>query len=82
MSHEVKIGNLLLGGDNPIRLQSMTTASTNDVEACVNQCIRIINAGADLVRLTTQGLREVESLRHIKAELRRRGYETDRKSVV
>lgn len=76
MSHEVKIGNLLLGGDNPIRLQSMTTASTNDVEACVNQCIRIINAGADLVRLTTQGLREVESLRHIKAELRRRGYET------
>ena len=76
MSHEVKIGNLLLGGSNPIRLQSMTTASTNDVEACVEQSVRIIRAGADLVRLTTQGLREVESLKQIKAELRRRGYET------
>ncbi len=76
MSYEVKIGNLLLGGENPVRLQSMTTASTNDVEACVEQSIRIIRAGADLVRLTTQGQREVESLAKIKAELRRRGYAT------
>ncbi len=76
MSHEVRIGNLRLGGTNPIRLQSMTTASTNDVEACVSQCIKIIDSGADLVRLTTQGIREVESLREIRNRLRSLGYDT------
>ncbi|MBR1593597.1 MAG: (E)-4-hydroxy-3-methylbut-2-enyl-diphosphate synthase [Alloprevotella sp.] len=75
MSHEVHIGKLTLGGRNPIRLQSMTTASTNDVEACVAQCVKIIEAGGDLVRLTTQGLREVESLRRIKERLRALGYD-------
>ena len=76
MSHEVRIGNLRLGGTNPIRLQSMTTASTNDVESCVSQCIKIIDSGADLVRLTTQGIREVESLREIRNRLRSLGYDT------
>ncbi len=75
-SHEIHIGKLALGGGNPIRLQSMTTASTNDVDACVSQAERIIRAGADLVRFTTQGRREVENLARIKERLRSLGYDT------
>ena len=75
-SHEIHVGKLALGGGNPIRLQSMTTASTNDVDACVSQAERIIRAGADLVRFTTQGRREVESLARIKERLRSLGYDT------
>ena len=75
-SHAVKVGNTTIGGGNPLRLQSMTTTLTTDTEASVEQCIRIIEAGADLVRLTTQGLREAENLRNIRAELDRRGYHT------
>ena len=75
-SHEVKVGNTLMGGGHPLRLQSMTTTLTTDTEASVEQCIRIIEAGADLVRLTTQGTREAENLRNIRAELDRRGYHT------
>ena len=74
-SHEVMIGNRPLGGENPLRIQSMTTAPTTDTEACVKQCIAIFDAGADYVRLTTQGTREAENLRNIKAELRKRGYD-------
>lgn len=74
-SHEVMIGNRPLGGDNPLRIQSMTTTATTDTEGCVKQCIAIFDAGADYVRLTTQGTREAENLRHIKAELRRLGYD-------
>ena len=74
-SHEVMIGNRPLGGDNPLRIQSMTTTATTDTEGCVKQCIAIFDAGADYVRLTTQGTREAENLRHIKAELRRPGYD-------
>ena len=70
-SHEVKVGNTLMGGGHPLRLQSMTTTLTTDTEASVEQCIRIIEAGADLVRLTTQGTREAENLRNIRAELDR-----------
>ena len=73
-SHLVKVGTTSIGGDSPLRLQSMTTRATTDTEGCVEQCIRIIDAGADLVRLTTQGTREAENLRHIKDELRQRGY--------
>lgn len=76
MSHEIHVGKLALGGANPIRLQSMTTASTNDVEACVLQAERIIRAGADIVRFTTQGRREVENLARIKERLRELGYDT------
>lgn len=74
-SHEVRIGNRPLGGNNPLRIQSMTTTQTTDTEASVKQCIAIFDAGADYVRLTTQGTREAENLRHIKAELHRLGYD-------
>lgn len=70
----VKIGNVLLGGDNPIRIQSMTDTDTKDTEATVDQIIRIIEAGADLVRVSVQGIREAENLKNIRAELDRRGY--------
>lgn len=73
-SHEVRIGKLRIGGANPVAVQSMTTCSTMDTEGCVEQSIRIVDAGADLVRLTTQGTREAENLRAIKAGLAARGY--------
>ena len=60
-SHQVAIGNRPLGGDQPLRIQSMTTAPTTDTEACVKQCIAIFDAGADYVRLTTQGTRDSRS---------------------
>ncbi len=74
-SHEVKVGHRPLGGDCPIRLQSMTTASTMDTEACVEQCKRIFDAGADYVRLTAQGRREAENLREIRRRLHEAGYD-------
>ncbi len=70
-TNEVNIGVKPLGGANAIRLQSMTTTPTADVEASVAQCLRIIRAGADYVRLTAQGMREVEGLRSIHEGLRR-----------
>lgn len=72
-SHAIRIGSLLLGGEHPVRIQSMTSTDTNDVQASVDQCIRMIEAGAELVRLTTQGKREVENLEKIGMELHRRG---------
>lgn len=74
-SHEVRIGHRPLGGDHPLRLQSMTTAATTDTEACVAQCKRIFDAGADYVRLTTQGVREAENLRAIRDRLHADGYD-------
>ncbi len=76
ISQVVKVGNLLIGGDNPIRVQSMTTTNTNDTEACVAQAKRIIDAGGELVRLTTQGRREAENMQHIGDALKRDGYFT------
>ena len=64
------VGALDMGGDNPVRIQSMTTTDTNDTEASVAQAKRIIAAGGELVRLTTQGKREAENLKHINAQLR------------
>ena len=75
-SSEVKVGNLTIGGDAPIRVQSMATVSTLDTENAVAQAIRIIEAGGELVRFTTQGTREAENLRNIKTELVKRGYDT------
>ncbi len=72
----INIGSIPLGGDYPIRLQSMTNTDTLDTKASVEQCIRIIEAGADYVRLTTQGVREAENLAVIKKELRKAGFET------
>ncbi len=76
ISTEVMIGTVPLGGNNPIRLQSMTNTDTLDTRASVEQCIRIIEAGADYVRLTAQGIREAENLATIKKELRKAGFET------
>ena len=73
-THEVKIGKLRIGGENRVAVQSMTTCSTLDTEGCIAQAIRIIEAGGQLVRLTTQGTREAENLRNIKAGLAERGY--------
>lgn len=69
---EVFVGLKPLGGDNPIRLQSMTTTPTADAAASAEQCMRIIRSGADYVRLTAQGMREVDGLREIERLLRER----------
>lgn len=68
------VGRLNIGGDNPVRIQSMTTTSTLDTEGSVAQCKRIIDAGGELVRLTTQGRREAENLANISRQLRAEGY--------
>ncbi len=73
-SLEVKIGSLALGDDHPVRVQSMTNVPTSEIELSVEQCIRIVDAGGEIVRLTTQGTKEVESLARIREELRLRGY--------
>ncbi len=70
---EVQIGGKPLGGNHPIRVQSMTNTSTMDTEACVAQTLRIAEAGGDYVRLTTQGVREAENLRNINAGVRAAG---------
>ena len=75
-AHEVNVGDTPLGGDNPIRVQSMTTTPTADTEACVEQAKRIIEAGGEYVRLTTQGVREAENLKNINARLREEGITT------
>ena len=74
ISTEVRIGNLRLGGTNPIRIQSMATVDTNDTEGCVSQAKRIIDAGGELVRFTTQGTREAENMKNISARLKADGY--------
>ena len=73
-SSVTRVGNLEIGGDNPIRIQSMNTTDTNDTEACVAQAKRIIDAGGELVRLTTQGSREAENMKNISARLKQDGY--------
>ncbi|WP_311549914.1 4-hydroxy-3-methylbut-2-en-1-yl diphosphate synthase [Prevotella aurantiaca] len=70
------IGALDMGGENPVRIQSMTTTNTNDTEASVAQVKRIIAAGGELVRLTTQGKREAENLKNINSQLRTEGIMT------
>ncbi|PZF73880.1 (E)-4-hydroxy-3-methylbut-2-enyl-diphosphate synthase [Taibaiella soli] len=75
-TREVKIGHLLIGNDNPVRIQTMTTTDTMDTEATVAQTIRCIEAGAELVRITAPSKKEAENLLNIKNELRKRGYET------
>jgi (E)-4-hydroxy-3-methylbut-2-enyl-diphosphate synthase len=72
----VHIGSVPLGGEYPIRIQSMTNTDTLDTKASVAQCIRIIEAGADYVRLTAQGIKEAENLAIIKKELHKAGFET------
>lgn len=75
-SSVVHVGALDMGGDNPVRIQSMTTTSTDDTEGSVAQAERIIKAGGELVRLTTQGVKEAENLKNINAGIRRDGFST------
>lgn len=76
LTREVKVGDLLLGNGHPIRLQTMTTTDTMDTIATVEQSIRCIEAGAELVRITAPSKKEAENLLQIKNELRKRGYHT------
>ena len=71
-----RVGNIEIGGDNPIRIQSMATVDTNDTEGCVAQAKRIIDAGGELVRFTTQGTREAENMKNISARLKADVYQT------
>ena len=73
---EVQVGATPMGGAFPIRIQSMTNTVTMDTEACVEQAKRIIDAGGEYVRLTTQGVREAENLKNINIGLRSQGYLT------
>ena len=70
------VGNIEIGGNNPIRIQSMATTDTNDTEGSVAQAKRIIDAGGELVRFTTQGTREAENMKNISARLKADGYTT------
>ena len=76
ISSETRVGGIGIGGNNPIRIQSMATVDTNDTEGCVAQAKRIIDAGGELVRFTTQGTREAENMKNISARLKADGYQT------
>ena len=75
-SRETKVGNVVIGGCNPIVVQTMCNTHTSDVDASVAQCVRLYEAGAQLIRLTVPSLGQVESLRKIKEELRAKGIDT------
>src|ERR1700755_1378855 len=75
-TREVKIGNLLLGNGHPIRVQTMSTTDTMDTISTVEQTIRCIEAGAELVRITAPSKKEAENLLNIRNELHKRGYFT------
>lgn len=72
----VKIGNIVISSEHPVVIQSMLNTSTMDTEACVEQSVRIIEAGGQLVRITAQGVKEAENLKNIRAALSARGYDT------
>jgi (E)-4-hydroxy-3-methylbut-2-enyl-diphosphate synthase len=76
VSTEARVGQIVIGGSHPIRVQSMTTTDTNDTEACVSQAKRIIDAGGELVRFTTQGTREAMNMQRISERLKADGYTT------
>lgn len=75
-TREVMVGKVGIGGNNPIRVQSMTTTDTMDTIATVEQSIRMIDAGCEIVRITAPSKKEAENLANIKAELVKRGYDT------
>ena len=75
-TREVKVGNIGIGGNNPIRIQSMTTTNTMDTAATVAESIRMIKAGCELVRITAPSKKDAENLKTIKAELIKKGYKT------
>ncbi len=76
ISSVAHVGRIAIGGDNPIRIQSMATTDTNDTDGSVAQAKRIIDAGGELVRFTTQGIREAENMKNISARLKADGYDT------
>ena len=76
MTREVKVGNLVIGGGNPVRVQTMTTTDTMDTNATVAQVIKCIEAGAELVRITAPSKKEADNLANIKAALIAKGYHT------
>lgn len=71
---EVKVGDLTIGGNAPLIIQTMCNTQTQDIDNSVIQCIEMAKAGAQMIRLTTQGLKEVEALKEIKRRLREQGY--------
>lgn len=73
---DVRVGNVVMGGSYPVVVQTMTNTNTLDTDGSVAQCERIIAVGADLIRLTTQGVREANNLREIHQQLRDKGYTT------
>jgi (E)-4-hydroxy-3-methylbut-2-enyl-diphosphate synthase len=73
-TREVKIGNIGIGGNNPIRIQSMTTTDTMDTIGTVEQTIRMVESGCEIVRITAPSISEAKNLQNIKEELRKRGY--------
>ena len=70
----VKVGNISIGGENPIRIQSMTTTDTMNTEATIEESIRMIKAGCELIRITAPSKKEAENLKNIKTGLVKRGY--------
>ncbi|CAH0995011.1 4-hydroxy-3-methylbut-2-en-1-yl diphosphate synthase (ferredoxin) [Emticicia aquatica] len=76
ITNQIKIGDLSLGSDSPIRVQSMTTIDTMDTIGSVEQSIRMIESGCELVRITAPSVKEAQNLENIKNELRKRGYKT------
>jgi len=74
VTREVFIGDVPMGGNNPIRIQSMTTTDTMDTIGTVEQCIRMIEAGCEYVRITAPSIKEAQNLAEIKKQLRQRGY--------
>src|SRR5213596_3122288 len=72
-TREVKVGNVGIGGDNPIRVQSMITCDTMDTEASIQQTIELADAGCEIVRITAPSVKDAANLEHIVAELRKRG---------
>jgi len=73
-TREVKIGDIAMGGNNPIRIQSMTTVDTMDTKGSVEQVIRMVDAGCEYVRITAPSIKEAQNLQEIKNELKKRGY--------
>ena len=73
-TREVHVGHIPMGGDNPIRLQSMTNTNTLDTHATVEQIKRMADAGADYARMTTRSMKEAKNLEKIRADLRSHGY--------
>ena len=74
-TREVKVGKVGVGGDNPVRIQSMTTSSTRDVDATIDQIMRLADSGCEIARVTVQGMKEADSCEAIKNGLLQKGYE-------